>query len=67
MTTCWEKTENATKYPQGFKSKLTVGDIKKRMTKAIKNKTHVHEVYVEMNEFSCIIVYIMKQRCNYHQ
>ncbi len=38
LTACWENPENATIYPVGFKPKLTVGEVKKKITKAIKTQ-----------------------------
>ncbi len=36
MTTCWENPENAAIWFEGYKPKLTIDEVKKRMTKAIK-------------------------------
>ncbi len=53
MTTCWQIPENGTKYPEGFKLKLALAEVKKIMLQANDSKTKVYGAYVEMNEFSC--------------
>ncbi len=61
MTTCWEYPENAAKHPEGYKPKISIDEVKKRMLKAIKSKTELHRAYIEVNKFSFIYVDIKSE------
>ncbi len=63
IATCWEKSENASKQPDGYKPKLSLDKVKKQIAKASTGNTEVQaarvdvdDVKIEDSEFTCTTI-----------